>query len=124
MEIIEEMGKLDDMKVTDILQMDIFARNCKNYIDSLLRDREEARRKAKAERRVLCSHPLDSLKDYGDLETKVFVIAFTEVLNKTDFRHSSDERKLIRTIGMVAYNQTMQTLINYEKKADNGNGED
>lgn len=87
-------------------------------------DREKARKDATRNNTRLRAHVIDRMYNTGHWELGKFVVLFAKVLDKVATGYSSSERAFIRTVGMTAFNITMQKLINDEKARNNGNGDD
>lgn len=62
---------------------------------------------------------LDSLAEKGYLEVNRFCVLFAEVLDKKNKCLSSNERYLVRSIGMKAFNKTIKKMIDDEKERNN-----
>ena len=72
----------------------------------------------------LKSHPIDKLHAAGKLVPGDFVVLFAQVLDKVATGYSTADRQFIRDLGMIAFNETMQKLLDDEKERDNSDGND
>ena len=119
----EEIKKVADMTIADVLKTKLFSRNVKRTLKGLLLDRTVADTEAKAKATRLKSHPIDNLKKSGAMEPGRFTVLFAEVLDKKAVGYSAVERGFIQRVGMQIFNETMKKLIADEKARDNGNGD-
>lgn len=113
-----------DLSISDVLKMPLFFENVKRQLTSLWNDREKAREDATRNNTRLRAHVIDRMHNAGHWEPGNFVILFAKVLDKVATGYSSSERAFIRAVGMIAFNITMQKLIDDEKARNNGNGDD
>lgn len=112
-----------DLSIADVLKMRLFYDNAAAEVREIWESREKARKALKATER-LKAHPIDGLHNAGLLEPGEFVVTFAKVLDKRETKLSRAERDVIRTIGMTAFNKTMQKLIADEKARNNSDGND
>lgn len=113
-----------DLSISDVLKMPLFFENVKRQLTSLWNDREKAREDATRNNTRLRAHVIDRMHNTGHWEPGNFVILFAKVLDKVATGYSLSERAFIRAVGMIAFNITMQKLIDDEKARNNGNGDD
>lgn len=118
----EQPTAVADLSIADVLKMQLFYDNAAAEVREIWESREKARKELKATER-LKAHPIDGLHNAGLLEPGEFVVAFAKVLDKRETKLSRAERDVIRTIGMTAFNKTMQKLIADEKARNNSNGD-
>lgn len=116
--------KVADMSIEDVLLLPLFYNNVAKQITSLWNDRETARMKAGKRGEKLKSHPIDKLHAAGKLVPGDFVVLFAQVLDKVATGYSTADRQFIRDLGMIAFNETMQKLLDDEKARDNSDGND
>nr|DAZ59459.1 MAG TPA: Protein of unknown function (DUF2400) [Caudoviricetes sp.] len=116
--------KVADMSIEDVLLLPLFYNNVAKQITSLWNDRETARMKAGKRGEKLKSHPIDKLHAAGKLVPGDFVVLFAQVLDKVATGYSTADRQFIRDLGMIAFNETMQKLLDDEKERDNSDGND
>ena len=116
--------KVADMSIEDVLLLPLFYNNVAKQITSLWNDRETARMKAGKRGEKLKSHPMDKLHADGKLVPGDFVVLFAQVLDKVATGYSATVRQFIRDLGMIAFNETMQKLLDDEKARDNSDGND
>lgn len=112
---------IKDLTIADVLKMPEFFDNIKTLIDEL----QEKRREAK----YLCgpylkAHPIDKVIKNNDFEPGKLTVIFAKILDKQSVNYSSTERQFIKSVGVEAFNKTMQKLLKDEEKRDNSNGED
>ena len=117
----EQPTAVADLSIADVLKMRLFYDNAAAEVREIWESREKARKALKATER-LKAHPIDGLHNAGLLELGEFVVTFAKVLDKRETKLSRAERDVIRTIGMTAFNKTMQKLIADEKARNNSNG--
>lgn len=116
--------RVADMSIEDVLLLPLFYNNVAKQITSLWNDRETARKKAGKRGEKLKSHPIDKLHADGKLVPGDFVVLFAQVLDKVATGYSATVRQFIRDLGMIAFNETMQKLLDDEKARDNSDGND
>lgn len=116
--------EVKEMTIEDVLKTPLFFENVKRQLTSLWNDREKACKDATRNNTRLRVHVIDRMHNTGQWKPGNFVILFAKVLDKVATGYSSSERAFIRTVGMTAFNITMQKLINDEKARNNGNGDD
>lgn len=109
-----------DLSISDVLEMPLFFENVKR----LWNDRKKARWDATRNNTRLRAHVIDRMHNTGHWDPENFVILFEKVLDKVATGYSSSKRAFIRSVGMTAFNITMQKLIDDEKARNNGNGDD
>lgn len=119
----EQPTAVADLSIADVLKMRLFYDNAAAEVREIWESREKARKALKATER-LKAHPIDGLHNAGLLEPGEFVVTFAKVLDKRETKLSRAERDVIRTIGMTAFNKTMQKLIADEKARNNSDGND
>lgn len=119
----EQPTAVADLSIADALKMRLFYDNAAAEVREIWESREKARKALKATER-LKAHPIDGLHNAGLLEPGEFVVTFAKVLDKRETKLSRAERDVIRTIGMTAFNKTMQKLIADEKARNNSDGND
>ena len=112
-----------DLSIADVLKMRLFYDNAAAEVREIWESRENARKALKPDER-LKAHPIDRLHNAGLLQPGEFVVTFAKVLDKRETKLSRAERDVIRTIGMTAFNKTMQKLIADEKARNNSDGND
>lgn len=118
----EQPTAVADLSIADVLKMRLFYDNAAAEVREIWESREKARKALKATER-LKAHPIDGLHNAGLLEPGEFVVTFAKVLDKRETKLSRAERDVIRTIGMTAFNKTMQKLIADEKARNNSDGD-
>lgn len=116
--------RVADMSIEDVLLLPLFYNNVAKQITSLWSDRETARKKAGKRGEKLKSHPIDKLHADGKLVPGDFIVLFAQVLDKVATGYSATVRQFIRDLGMIAFNETMQKLLDDEKARDNSDGND
>lgn len=116
--------RVADMSIEDVLLLPLFYNNVVKQITSLWNDRETARKKAGKRGEKLKSHPIDKLHADGKLVPGDFIVLFAQVLDKVATGYSATVRQFIRDLGMIAFNETMQKLLDDEKARDNSDGND
>lgn len=116
--------EVKEMTIKDVLKTPLFFENVKRLLTSLWNDREKARKDATRNNTRLWAHVIDRMHNAGQWEPENFVIIFAKVLGKVATGYSPSERAFIRAVGMIAFNVTMQKLIDDEKARNNGNGDD
>lgn len=122
-EIDDVFVSTDDLSISDVLKMPLFFENIKKQLVSLWNDRENARKKAAKNNQVLRAHVIDRMHNAGNWKPGKFIVVFATILDKVAIGYSANDREFIRTVGMVAFNLTMQKLIDDEKKRNNGDGD-
>ena len=116
--------RVADMSIEDVLLLPLFYKNVEKHITSLWNDREKARYEAGGRGERLKSHPIDKLHAEGKLVPVDFIVLFAKVLDKVAIGYSATVRQFIRDLGMIAFRETMQKLLDDEKARDNSNGND
>ena len=111
------------MSIEDVLLLPLFYNNVAKQITSLWNIRETARKVVKRGEK-LKSHPIDKLHADGKLVPGDFIVLFAQVLDKVATGYSANVRQFIRDLGMTAFNETMQKLLDDEKARDNSDGND
>ena len=108
-----------DLSIADVIKMPLFVTNIRQEIARLLDMRLNAARKGK-----LKSHPIEKLENDGSLEPGRFAVLFARVLDKVETSYPATAREFIREVGMLAFQKTMQKLIDDEKarNSDTGDG--
>lgn len=119
----EQPTAVADLSIADVLKMRLFYDNAAAEVREIWESRENARKALKPDER-LKAHPIDRLHNAGLLQPGEFVVTFAKVLDKRETKLSRAERDVIRTIGMTAFNKTMQKLIADEKARNNSDGND
>lgn len=115
--------EVKEMTIADVLKTPLFFENVKRQLTSLWNDREKARKDATRNNTRLRAHVIDRMHNTEHWEPGNFVILFAKVLDKVATGYSSSERAFIRSVGMTAFNITMQKLIADEKARNNSNGD-
>lgn len=111
-----------DMSIADVLTLPLFYNNATRVVRDIWNDRETARKKAGKKGDRLKAHPIDALHAAGLLEPGKFVVAFAHVLDKVATGLPRAQRDVLHTLGMTAFQKTMQKLIDDEKAGNNGDG--
>lgn len=111
-----------DMSIADVLTLPLFYNNATRVVRDIWNDRETARKKAGKKGERLKAHPIDALHAAGLLEPGKFVVAFAHVLDKVATGLPRAQRDVLHTLGMTAFQKTMQKLIDDEKAGNNGDG--
>lgn len=119
-----EIKRVSEMTVGEVLKTKLFQDNLRRLLNELQTTRENAKRRLINPGEKLCSHPIDKLIEKGVFEPGNFTVAYAQICDKKAVGYSANERSFISSIGTEAFNKTMKTLIEDEKKRDNGNGND
>lgn len=114
--------KVSDLLIIDVLKMPLFFKNVSIELKNIWKSREKARKLLKPNER-LKAHPIDDLYNADLLNPTKFIVEFEKILDKNNVNLSSSEREVLRTLGMTAFNNTVQKLIDDEKKGNFRNGD-
>ena len=110
---------LKEMSVHEVINTTLFINNLSEVIDYLKRVRKKARKELMP---PLKSLPIDRLTDQGDFVAWKVAVMYENIINKELKGYSATERQFIFAVGNEAYNKTIKTLLENEKKRNNADG--
>lgn len=109
-----ENKKLDELTISDVIQMPEYYKEVNNTLAGLRKSRYEASIKHN-----LKAHPIDSLERKGILaDTGKFIVLYAEICERKAKELSSNERNFIKMVGLHAFNNVMKKLVEDEKKGN------
>lgn len=107
-----------DLSIADVIKMPLFVTNIRQEITRLWDMRRAAAKKGK-----LKSHPIEKLENDGALDPGRFAVLFARVLDKVETSYPATAREFIREVGILAFQKTMQKLINDENARNSNTGD-
>ena len=122
-EITEKIKPVEEMTITDVLQLPLFFDNAQKDLADVWNQRVAARKTLKPGER-LRAHPIDDLHAAGLWEPGEFIVVYAKVLEKAETGLSSVKRNYILGFGNGIFNKTVQTLLDNEKAGNNSDGDD
>lgn len=113
---------VDELTIMDVLKMPLFFNNVSAELKSIWQSRETARKDASKKGLRLKAHPIDRVHEAGFLEPGAFIVEYAKVLDRIKTGLPRAMRDVIETLGNMAFNKTMQKMVDDEKARNNSNG--
>ena len=111
------MNDLKDLKVSDIIRSEAFAKELRQQLDI-----EEAVQTKMIASGITRRTTLDRLRERGVWNERDMAVLWPRVMDKTLEGYSAAERRAIGAVCMAAYNRTMKKAVAEEKSEKGGEG--
>lgn len=115
--------KVKELKIEDVLKMELYEKTLKSIVDELQNIRKKAREKAFRNGDTIIAHPIDRLIEWDVWNVHSLIAEYKDALNKCSARPKA-VRDFILDVCTEAFNKTMAKLIEDEEKNDKCNGKD